>query len=474
MLSRIFSLFVCAAVLAGPARLSAAYNPAVVAADARWLIYADFNALRDSALGKDLIGMVETHMKGETGPVSVNLNRLMHTIGLVTAYGTNLAPDPEAIDGALIAQGTPELRKIAESLLLQGTLAEPKVFSEVKDLPYPTYAINEPPRQDGKGTPMQLFVAFPPEPVVLASKSRAQLLKAREVFRGAAPSLAQAKDSPLTTLTAGAGDMFLLAASVVPTEQVFPQNAPQARLLQLTNSASLGFGERGPDTFARAELIASSDANAERVAKILQGLAAMLALAESNNRQVADFMNATVVSHDKNRVTLQLAHNTARLIQMTQNLRTQNEPRPAVRQSAPIASGKVLAEWTAADPATADTAGEGQLSWRTIENVQLTNGSTITLGRALNGGRQARFDRVEIMPANGAGAPMIFKSEIMRAAGNRGSMAQFPFPGSDGTYTLKVAYQDDPDGKTKFAVSVREPRPPAAPPAPAAPPTKTK
>ena len=85
----------------------------------------------------------------------------------------------------------------------------------------------------------------------------------------------------------------------------------------------------------------------------------------------------------------------------------------------------------------------------------LKHGAQITLGRSLNGGRNARFDRIEIVPENG-GAPLVFRHDFMR---QRGSLLQLPFPGVDGTYTAKVAYINDPERKAKFALSVQDPKP---------------
>jgi hypothetical protein len=436
--------------------LQAAYNPALVGADARWVIYADLNGLRASVVGKELVNAVEKAQADATGGmVGIDVHKLLMTVGSVTAYGTNLAPKASAIDGTLVAQGTADLRKIAESLMLQGTLAQPDVFSEVKDLPFPAYAIDDPKAKGGDR--MQLIVAFPPEPIVLVSKSKAQLLKARDVFRGTAPSLQKSPDSPLNKLATRAANAFLFTATVVPTEPLFPKNAPQARILQLASSGAISFGERGTDTFAHAELLASSDDNAERLMKILQGIASMISLAETSDRQLTEFLNSTSVSRDKDTVTLDLAYSSTRLTQMVQNVQTQAMAKPANRTPS-ITSGPVMAEWGGDETPAPSGTYTGEISTHTVTNVNLTNGSTITIGRALNGGKNARFTAVEVASANGSGAPLVFKPEFMRNV--RGNMWQFPFPGADGTYSLKISFVPDPEGKTKYAVSVAEPKVP--------------
>ncbi len=438
---------------------SAALNPALVSADARWLVHADLNALRRTALGQELASAIQKAQAGATaGTIGLDVAKALTTLGTFTAYGTNLTPDPKDIDGALIAQGTADLRKIAESLLLQGTIAEPKVFAEVTDLPFPAYAIGSPPAP-GSAPKMELIIAFPPEPMIVLSKSRVQLLKALEVVRGNAPSLARSPGSPLGRFAAGATDAYLFAASVVPAEAMFPENAPQTRMLRLAQAGAIALGERGENTFAHAELLASSATNADKLTKILQGMTAALSLAETTDQQLAEFINATSVTRAGDTVKLDLAYSSARLTAMAQSLRASMEkPAPRAPEApAPTPSARIIAEWTAtaSDPAGSDPTP----ATHTIENVALENGSTITLNWRPNGGRGTRPHRVEITPAQG-GAPLVFRSDMMRSGNNRGAItAHFQFPGADGAYTLKIAYANDPAGKAAYAVSVRAPRP---------------
>jgi hypothetical protein len=454
-----------AALLAlAAAPLHAAYKPGTVGADARWVVHADFDALRASVVGKELVAAVEKAQSGAAADgmksvVGLDIARVLETIGAVTAYGTNLAKDPQAVDGALIAQGKPELRKIAESLLLQGTIANPKVFAEATDWPFPAYTISDPNAKTADKT--QVIVAFPPEPFVIVSKNKATVLKARAVLRGEAPSLAKTADAPLNRLGAKAAGAYLYGATVVPTEDLFGPNAPQTRMLQLAGAGSLALGERGPDVYAHAELLASSSANAEKLMKILQGMTAMLSLAETTDKQLADFLNSTAVSRQGDTVILDLAYSSTRLAAMAKSLQTVAAPRPAAGtgggpRPALITMGRKLAEWTAAEAAA--TPATNGFHVRTVEGVALTNGATVSVGRALNGGNTARFESVEIVPAGG-GAPLVFKAEFMRTTRQ---LQQFQFPGVDGTYTLKVAFVNDPTGKAQFALSVNDPKAPPA------------
>jgi hypothetical protein len=483
--------FLVLAALALPllpaSRAVAAVNPAVIPADARWVVYADLDTLRTSVIGKELITLAEkTQVETPGGKVGVDWQKLLATIGSATAYGTNLSRDPKDIDGTLVIQGTADLRKIAESILIQANLANPKDVTELTDLPFPAYGLKQSKAKPAapadaskpadatkkeaapkESAPMEVVIAFPPEPIVLVSKSKAQILKARDVFRGSAPSLAKGPASPLKASVQSSGDAYVFAASTVPAEKFFPEDGPQARILKMANSGSIALGERGENTFAHTELVASNDQMADKLMKILQGLTAMLSLAETSDKQLADFLSSAAVNRNGDAVTLDVAYSSARLAQMIKNLQQQSKPQDRAARTVPMINGQSLAEWQAEVVPAVEGAGPAPLASHTIANVALKNGTLLTLARQNNGGKNVRFDSVEIVPAEGAGAPLTFRPEFMRVAGPRGNWQQFQFPGADGNYTLKVAYVTDPEGKATFAVSARDPKPPTPAPAPA-------
>ena len=127
-------------------------NPSNIAADAQWVVAIDLNDLRNSTLGKGLMDMAQKQMAIETarnpqaadlvvGNIRINYQKFSEMVGSVTAYGSNFSPDPKQMDGALVFQGTPDLRKIAEALALQGTLVAPDKVKELKDLPFAAYEL---------------------------------------------------------------------------------------------------------------------------------------------------------------------------------------------------------------------------------------------------------------------------------------------------------------------------------------------
>jgi hypothetical protein len=458
----------------------ATVNPAIVSADAQWLIYADLNALRAGAIGKELIAMGEkAQLDTAGGKIGVDWQKLLATMGSATAYGANITPDPKQIDGTLVVQGTADLRKIAESLLIQTNLAHPENVVEVTDLGFPAYAVKDhkPAAKNAAGKndkamdqaeTLEVIIAFPPEPIVIVSKSKPQILKAREVFRGSAPSLARA-NSTLAKFVAGADGAYLFAASAVPGEKFFPEDGPQTRIVKMAKAGSLAIGERGENAFAHSELVASSDQMAEKLMKILQGMTAMMSLAETNDKQLAEFLNSAAVNRTDDVVSLDLTYSSARLATMIKSLQSQRQNGPADRggrPGIPMTNGRALAEWQAeAGPAAAEGSPAPIVS-REIEKVSLKNGTLLTLARQSNGGKSVRFDRIEIMAEDGASAPLTFRPGFMRNGGPRGAWQQFEFPGADGTYRLKIYYVNDPEGKATYALSAKDSSAPAAAAAP--------
>jgi len=448
----------------------AAFNPAVVAADAQWVVFLDVNDLRASALGQQLIDAAQKQV--QIGLVNSDIHfdfqKTLATIESITAYGANFSPDPKMLDGTLLIRGTPDLRKIVEALVIQGTVTTPERVTELKDLPFAAYAM------DG-----QVIVGFPPEPIILASKSKPQLLKALAVFRGTSPSLAQTPSSPLRALFPAAEHSYLVAASLVPTEKWAQVDGPHTRILQMVSSGSLTLGENGPRTTAFLRLTASSDDMADKLLKIVQGLTAIAALAETNDKQLSEFLQSAAAEKQDHTVTVRLAYATDRLVQMIQNAQSTAKTAAAAGSpgSTPANAGKVVAEWKP-DQAPANTAPSAALlATRTIENVHLVNGATISLvGRRDHNGA-AIFDCVEIAPMPGTGTPLRFEAENMRLKGYRvqnaayasrgkfitliGSFgsAQFEFPGEDGDYVIRVRYLEEAPGKTTLVVNVKDPEP---------------
>lgn len=447
---------------------AAAFNGGVVSADAKWVVQVDLASFRDSNIGKEVVAsLAKMQSEQKASPVQIDVPKLFTTLGTVTAYGSVYSPDPKKLDGTLLIQGTPELRKIAEGYVAQATVSTPDRMVLIKDFPVEAYAM-------GNATE-QLVIAFPPEPVILVSKSKEQLLKAREVFRGAAPSLAKASDSPLKALLATGKEPYLRAACLMPSGQEFPGGAPQARILQMAQSAGLAIGETDTQAFVHLQLLASSDDMADKLQKIVTGLAAMASLTESNDKQLTEFLQSIGVKREARTVTLDGSYSSQRLVQLIRDMNTKKPSGPHGGHREQKIEGRVIDTWVADQDLGANSPTPALQATRTIENVALKQGMAVVISGQREDGEHARLDAVEVIPSAG-GAALRFEAENMVlshysreslpfASGGKvvlarefdPASARFQFPAADGSYTIKVRYLDENDGKSKFSVSLIDP-----------------
>jgi hypothetical protein len=475
----LFRLLAFSAPLLTPALAHAAFNPAVVSSDARWVVHVDLVTLRESALGQALLtALQQAAPHFEKGGLQPDIEKIIAAAGTVTAYGSNFSKDPEQIDGTLVLQGTGELRKIAEGFIAQATVTEPEKVTEIKGLPFEAYSLG------GQAT-----IAFPQEPVILFSKSQTQLVKAYDVFRGSATSLAKKSASPIILLLPKGGEHYLIAASEVPaTEGLLPSEGPQARILQMATAGAIALGEEKSMTGARLQLVASTDEMAEKLDRILQGMAAILSLTNTDDQQLAEFLRSVKTERKGQQVSISLAYPSEHLAQMMQDLLQRRAAQPhdaghdddggREAEAAPIDNiGQVVATWHSNENLGGDAPSAQNLASRVVENVTVKTGATITISGRRGGGEHARIDYVEFAPPAGGGPAMRYEAEFMRLENyqiekwgfvsggelvrmrdgrNEGS-ASFRFQGADGTYRVTVGYVDEADGKSAFAFGVQAP-----------------
>jgi hypothetical protein len=156
--------------------------------------------------------------------------------------------------------------------------------------------------------------------VILGGSSQAEITLLRDVLLGSKPSLAQTPDAPLAQSMREAGDAYLyFGTTSLPSEKT-AGNGPQSRILRLSQSASLALGESGPQTFARAHLQTESEATAAKLLKVVEGLAAMLSLAESKDADINAFLNSVKVHKSNQTVTTEISYPSARILNMFQTL----------------------------------------------------------------------------------------------------------------------------------------------------------
>jgi hypothetical protein len=450
---------------------SAALDTSAVPSDAKWMLQVDFSALRESPVGREVIAMVEKDKAAvfSAGSIKIDAAKVLATLESATAYGTVFSKNPDEVDGTLLVKGTDEFRKIVEAVVTQATVSQPDAVTELKGLPFTAYTI--------KG---KLIVGFPPETIVLVSRSQPQMQKAYELFKGKGPASARAA----STLKAMAPHrpLMVFAASEVPnTDGLFDENQPQARILKMASAASVAISNDSKVTSATVQLVASNDDYSDKLLKIVQGMVAMLSLAQSDDKQLAEFMRSVKADRDGRTIVVSFSYPNEGLIKMIHDMQQAQMHRPDMppRHERRPVEGRVVDSWIADKDTGTNTVTRESLLTHTTENIPLKNGSIIILTSEREGGENGRIDYVDIVPAGG-GQPLHFEAENMKlwhyqvektqfASGGRDIMlgqhqtgtAKFEFPGVDGTYTLKVRYADENDGKATFSVSLQDPEPAA-------------
>ncbi len=305
------------AALCLPLSAQATPNPSHVSADAVWAFHADFKAMRETALGQEFIKFLRTQQFAATENfLALNTDKFLEAIGSITAY------DEKDGAGGVLIHGNDDLRKIAEGLLVQETLQKREGFvcTEVKDAPFPTYSVRA--KQQSKDVQLdaELLLAFPPEPVILIAESQPQIQLLRDVLLERKNSLAKTPDAVLAESMRNAGNAYLYVGTTTLPNEKTDGNSPQSRILRLSKSASLAVGENGPQTFARAHLVAGSEETAVKLLKVVEGLAAMLSLAESKDADISAFLNSVKVQKTNQTITTEISYPSARILSMFQTL----------------------------------------------------------------------------------------------------------------------------------------------------------
>lgn len=450
----------------------AAIDPGIVPEESKWVIYADFAKMRDSTLGQELLANIdeETIMGEESAPIMPDFAAIMMTVGRVTAFGDQLTENPEEMNGAMIIEGTEKLRAIADGVIAHFLLSEPDMIEELKHLPFEAYRING-----------ELVVGMPEETILIASRSEERLLASLDVYRGKGGSLKAGKGE-LTAMLPPGDAYYLFGASVVPSPEMENGNTPQARILKMTQAASMRLGEANGNAVANVMLVADSAETAGRLAKIVNGMTALLSLAQSSEADLVKFIESVKVAQMDRTVTLQMAYPTDQLIELaTANMQREEraeEKREKERDFEFKMPGEEIAKWKA----DADIDGPQSTATNFVTHfagvVKLQPGTIITVGSQINGNEGARVDYLELTPVAGGGVAQKHEIEFMRLENYRiekaehasgGELvvardsrqgigrAKMQFFGAAGEYRIDVRFVDENDGQAEYRVSVEQP-----------------
>lgn len=446
----------------------AAIDTAIVPASSQWVVYADFAEMRQTEIGQEIITRIQAEYAKESKDDAMEkinvgglITQIMETVGSVTMFGTAITENPEEMDGTMVISGTPKMRTISEGLVAHLFLTEPDKITEITDMPFEAYSLHG-----------EIVIGFPEESIVLASRSREHMVGALEVYRTGNASLQKSRGA-LSEMLLPDDSYYVFASSVVPSDELPDSNEPQARILKMTQSASVMLAEAGDDIVARATLMADSENTATRLMKIVNGLTALLSLAQDSDEDLVEFIDSVRAKQTDSKVEVQMSYSSAKLIELAEaNL--EREARQQERREKEIedqfkVTGELVAEWKG-------TRGDDESEFQShlSDVVSLERGTVIHVAGRRRGNDSGRLDWVELIPV-GEESGERYEAEYLRLSNYRiqkydlasgGEMliarnsigrARLRFNGPAGEYMIKVGYVDNTGGVATYKVSLEYP-----------------
>ena len=276
---------ICAAAMLGLVSMAKAEPLELkqVAADAKWVVHIDVDAMRGSSVIEKAYYKVSDALKG----AEQHLDKVRDYFGMdlrndlhgVTVYSKTIGRP----DGVLIVYAN-----VDQKMLLEKAERAP----DHKALKYGAYELHS--WIDAKGKKVEHPVAgtfYKPNVIVFAPTFDA-LKAALDVLDGKSPSLA-GKGSPLAA-EIPAGTM-VLARAVGLAGAKLPWKSP---LVTQSDTFSLALGESQGQSFADAKLVTKSAETAQQVKAVVDGARAMAELQHGNDAEAMKLVRKFKVNAD--------------------------------------------------------------------------------------------------------------------------------------------------------------------------------
>jgi ribosome-associated translation inhibitor RaiA len=247
------------------------YQATNIAADAKWVIHVDVDAIRDSQIVKKAFdacpelknaGPVFDLIRGRIG---VDLRKDLHGI---LAYG-----DHDQKHNVAVVFSTVD-RKL---LLDMAEKCKDHRVTKHGDIDIHSFTI----KHDGKTEPAA-GAFYKPDVLVFAADA-GQVAKAIDVLSGKAPSLTADSSLPVAGRP-------VKGATVIVRAMDFPENAKDV-VARKAKSIRIAMGEADGKSFYRALLVMKTPEAAEQIKTINEGLKALGALHLSNDKDLMKLVN---------------------------------------------------------------------------------------------------------------------------------------------------------------------------------------
>jgi hypothetical protein len=252
-----------------------------IAADSKWLVHVDLDAIRDSQSAKHLVGAwlqtepVRSHLVGVREAIGLDL---VNDLRDVTIYGHEFVPDR----GVLVVHAPIDRSR------LMAFLARQPNYAQRKDDGREVLTWTE--RRGGQKH--TVFASMRGKDGMVFSRNAADLAAATALLDGESASLAEA-ESPLKG-TVPNGSVLLVRASGLSEAKL----ALKSPILRLSETVSLTAGEDGGTAFVDARLTAASAEHVPQFHDVATGLVALARLMRDDDDDVLKLLDAITIRTD--------------------------------------------------------------------------------------------------------------------------------------------------------------------------------
>jgi hypothetical protein len=193
-----------------------------------------------------------------------------------------------------LLKGDEELRQIVEGFLAAQILQDTNgPVQKLQDRPFPLYSVNHE------------FVVCPGlAGQMLVSKSRKQIETARKTLI-AGDRKSTAGDTLWGYAKVPDTFFFLALAQGFNESSALP---PQAKILKMADGARIVIGEKAESLFLNLALQAKSAEVSEQIRQVLDGMKALVALGQSDNKELVELVQATQVAASEKMVTVNIEY----------------------------------------------------------------------------------------------------------------------------------------------------------------------
>ena len=257
-----------------------------IAADAKWVMHVDADAIRDSAIAEKAHGHIQQNHP-EAGKHLAKIREVWNfdpcnDLHGFTVYGAKIKPNT----GVAILHA-----KVDQELLLRKARSAP----EHRETTYGQYQLHTW-KHKGHGQSVEMTGAFYRPNIIVFSNSIDDVKAALDVLDGTSSNLV-GKDSPLTG-EISQGTMFL--SRVIGLADA--ENLPPHPMLKQIDSMSIAMGEYKEEVFFVGYAAMKETAFAEQMKSVIEGARAMAVMANNGDAESMEIINALKINVDENMV----------------------------------------------------------------------------------------------------------------------------------------------------------------------------